>query len=194
MDLAARFALHRQSRSVVPARGEFGGSRHLHVVARLPLGIQHHLVPAQQIQLRGRGSAGRETFRRRRHHQVEADAQRVRARGNVQVKSKHIVEITMPPQPPFACIELKPGEIGDRSGGTVLSGNPLGIDQRQVSRRDRNPQFGAQNLLRRPRGVDHQLDRPGGHGRRRRFRRRRVLAFLCHRRRGDQQNGSKNGG
>ena len=84
----------------------------------------------------------------------------------------HVVEIAMPGKPLAIAEELQSGEINNRTGGAMFAGNPLGINQREVTGKSRNLKLGMKNLLRRMGRVHQQMgdrNRSGSVGRLARF-------------------------
>ena len=160
IDLACRFTGHRQCGAELPASGQLQRRNDRNIVSVLSwhIHIKHHLVPAQHVELRSCRSAGRKTFRRRRHYQVQRCFQRAHALGHSDVKFVHLVQIAPPLQPLPVGKELHAGQVSDWSGRPMFAGNPFGKNQLHLARGHRNLQLRMQDFFRRVRGIDHELD------------------------------------
>ncbi len=150
IDLAIALVLYRQRSAIAPSRGQLerrGDGNIVRMSARL---IEHNLVPTQHVELRRSGSAGRKTLRRSRHDQIKGRFNGINASRQREMEGVHVVESATPSQPLTIGRELQPGEINHRPSRTMLAGDPLGINQRNLRpASDRNLKLGMKNLFRR---------------------------------------------
>src|ERR1035441_2440628 len=129
-DLVAAFALDGERSAVAPG----GGNRERGVVLegvglRAPR-IEQHLIPVEDGQLRGGGTAAGEAVGFGRRDEIESHFERGGAGGDFQMEGVHVVAVAPPGNALAGRLDLEAYQVGDGAGGTVLAGDPFGIQER----------------------------------------------------------------
>jgi hypothetical protein len=176
-DPVGTLAQGRQRRSVLPAGGKPQTRGDHQIVRGGGLRIEEDLVPADHGELRRRGRPGGEPLRGGWREEVERDLKRPGAVGHVDAKGVHVRRVARPVERTAPGGHADPGHVGDRARRSVLAGQPLRVEERDRSGRERESHPGVEETPRSFPRVHFDRDR-------RRIREKR-------RRRTDEQRGAR---
>ncbi len=147
-----------ERRAKFPTLGQRNGGSYRDRIGRRVRRVQHEFVPAQNREIRTGGRSGRKSGRRRGRKKIELRVEAAHTPRNIEMEGVHVDVIALPGERLPIRRKNNSGEVADGPGGAVLAGNPFGIDQRQGPRMNRNREMSVQNLSRRVRQVNRQID------------------------------------
>src|SRR5262249_23953384 len=129
------------------------------VVGSVALGIEQHLIPTDDRELRGRGRTGRESaFKRGRREKVKISLHRGDSLRDVDVDSEAVESISPPLQRLAIGLEEQSGEINDWAVWGMLTGNPRGVVKSQVTGSSRDLQRRVEDFTWGVGGINRNCD------------------------------------
>ena len=155
LDFVSTLAGDGERGAELPSLGKFEAGGVVDVVGLEAFGVEQDLVPTDDCQLVGGGGSGGESaFERGGREEVEFGGDFSHTRGDVDVESEAVEQITAPFQGLASGGELQAGEIDDGPVGGVLAGDPFGVVKREVAGGRGNLQRGVEDFARSGGGVD----------------------------------------